>query len=116
MAVFASPAVNEMISATIACSLLVQLDTDSIPVDVPISLTALRALRLPDVFRRLLAQGLPGATLDAFDPGETAALVSHGSLFRPTINTPLGDHHVTNDCALGLLAFDPLDAAFFPAL
>jgi hypothetical protein len=109
--VLASFAVDEVIPATVACSVLGKLDLDSIPVDVPVALTTLGTLRLPHILRRLHPQRLPGTTLDTFNSRETPALVSHKSLFRAAIHAPLGDHHMPDDCTLCLLGLNPFDPA-----
>jgi hypothetical protein len=114
--VFASFAMDEMIPATVTCSLFVQLDLDSIPVDVPVALTALGTLRLPHILRRLHPQRLPGTTLDTFNSRETPARVSHGLLFRAAVHAPFGDHHMPDNGTLRLLGFDPIDPALFLAL
>jgi anion-transporting ArsA/GET3 family ATPase len=50
---FASFAMDEVIPATVTCSLFTTLDFDSILVDVPVALTTLRTLRLPQILRGL---------------------------------------------------------------
>jgi hypothetical protein len=52
-AVFATLAMDEVIPATVTCSLFIKLDFDSILVDVPVALTALGTLRLPHILRGL---------------------------------------------------------------
>jgi hypothetical protein len=115
-AIFATPTMDEVIPATVTCSLFIKLDFDSILVDVPVALTALRTLRLPHILRGLLVQRLPGTTLDTFDSCETPAGVAHISFFHAAVHAPLGDHHMSDKHALRLLALDPLDAALFLAL
>ena len=115
-AIFATPTMDEVIPATVTCSLLVKLDLDSILVDVPVALTALRTLRLPQILRGLHPQRPSGTTLDTFDSRETPAWVAHSSLFRAAVNTTLGDHHMADKHALRLLTLDPLDAALFLSL
>ena len=112
-AIFATLTMDEVIPAAVTCSLLVKLDTGSILVDVPVALTTLRTLRLPQILRGLHPQRLPDMTLDTFDSRETPAWVAHSSLFRAAVNTPLGDHHMSDKHALRLLTLDPLDTTLF---
>lgn len=114
---FATFAMDEVISATVARSILGKLDPDSIAVDVPVALTTLRALRLPQILRRLHPQRLPGTTLDTFNSRETPTLVSHRSLFGAAIHAFLGNHHMSDNCTLCLLRSNPISTlwlATFP--
>jgi hypothetical protein len=83
-AILATLAMDEVIPATVACSLLVKLDLDSIFVDVPVALTALGTLRLPQILRGLHLQRLSGTALDTFDSCETPTGIAHTSHLHQT--------------------------------